>query len=206
MSDALARFDAESTSFKGAAPVGQARAALSEQLQRVLYGPYRKQLAALQRQTLSKFRAKVQAQKPSADIEVQLKALLGEATTTFDAAAKALVPEGVRWTYEYERRSVLDSMDETARLQVQTLQVQGLYLSTSNAKMPIDFSAHWLLPHPFGRDSRYDPISSADEPKFRPQANPMRLKATGGYKPKGRLTDPQMADPKGMIFTDKMMQ
>lgn len=206
IASAIERFDAESTAFKGAAPVGAARAALSEQLQRVLYGPFRKQLAALQRQTLSKFRAKVGATKPAADIEVTLKAMLTEATAAFDTAAATLVPEGSRWTYDYERQAVLEQMDELAKLQVNTFQVQGLYLSKSGHKMPIDFSAHWLLPHPFGRDSRYDPISSSDEPAFRPSASPMKLKAEDGYKPKTKLQDPNLADAKNMVFTDRMMQ
>jgi len=198
---AVERFDAESASFKAAAPVTAARGALSEQLKRVLYGPFRKQLAALQRQTLSKFRAKVQACKPAADIEVTLKGLLSEAVGAFDAAAATLVPASTKWSVEYERRSVLDAMDEIAKLHVNTLQTQGLYLSTSNYKMPIDLSAHWLLPHPFGRDSRYDPVSSSDEPAFRPSASPMKLKANDGYKPRAGLQDPSK-----MIFGDKMMQ
>lgn len=201
VSDALSRFDADSSSFKGGAPVGAARSALKEQLQRVLYAPFRKQLAALQRASLSKLRAKVAAAKPSADIEVQMKLLLDEALAAFDASAKALLPSGVRWTYAYERASVAETMEETARAHVQTLQVQGLYLSKANAKLPIDLAAHWLLPHPFGRDSRYDPVSADDMPAYKPQAATMKLRATDGYRPKSKL-----ADPKGMIFSDKMMQ
>ena len=157
VNDAVARFDADAATFKGVAPVGAARSALAEQLQRALYGPFRKQLAVLQRMTLSKFRAKVSATKPSADIEAQLKILLDEAKAAFDTSAKSLLPPGVRWTYSYERQSVLESMADTAKSHVETLQVQGLYLSTKNNNLPIDFAAHWLLPHPFGRDSRYDP-------------------------------------------------
>ena len=60
--------------------------------------------------------------------------------------------------------------------------------------------------HPFGRDSRYDPITSADEPTYRPQASPMQLRATDGYKSKEKLSDPELVNPRGMIFTDRMMQ
>ena len=206
--EAVARFDADSEKFKGAAPVAAARAALAEQLQRALYGPFRKQLAALQRMTLSKFRAKVQGSKPAADIEVTMKNLLAEATAAFDASAKGLVPTGVRWTYHYERASLLESMEDTAKAHVETLQVQGLYLSKANHRIPVDFSAHWLTMHPFGTDSRYDPISAADEPAYRPQASPMKLRATDGYRPGTKLRDPNVKefDPKGMVFTDKMMQ
>ena len=168
--------------------------------------PYRKQLAALQRLSLSKFRAKVSGTKPAADIEAQLKVLVDEAKGAFDTSAKALLPSGVRWTYAYERASVLESMEDTAAQHVQTLQVQGLYLSKANHKLPIDFAAHWLMPHPFGRDSRYDPVSADDSPAYKPQAAPMKLTATDGYRPKSKLDDPQEADPKAMVFTDKMMQ
>lgn len=80
------------------------------------------------------------------------------------------------------------------------LQVQGLYLSTKSSKIPIDMAAHWLLPHPFGRDSRYDPVSADDAPSYKPQAATMKLRATDGYRPRSGL-----ADPKGMVFTDKMI-
>jgi len=209
---ATARFDADAAPFKSATPVSAARAALAEQLQRALYGPYRKQLAALQRMTLSKFNAKVQGQKPTADVEEQLALLVKEALAAFDASAQGLLPSGVRWTYSYERASVLTAMREAAALHVQTLQVQGLYLSKAGHSIPVDFAAHWLLPHPFGRDSRSDPISSADEPAYRPQASLMRLKATDGYKPGSKLRDPdrkRMEEvkryTKDMVFTDKMM-
>jgi len=206
VSEAINRFDADSSDFQGAAPVSAARAALAEQLQRVLYGPYRKQLAALQRQTLARFRAKVNALKPSVDIVEQCDALTKEAIAAFDASARSLLPDGVRWVPTYERTSVLESMQDTARLHVQTLQVQGLYLDKSSHRIPVDLSAHWLLMSPFGRDSRFDPMGPSDEPAYKPQASEMKLRATDGYKPGSKLTDPKQLDPKNMVFSDKMMQ
>ena len=97
-------------------------------------------------------------------------------------------------------------MEETAKAHVQTLQVQGLYLSKAENRLPVDFAAHWLAPHPFGRDSRYDPVSADDMPAYRPQASPMKLRATDGYRPRSKMHDAKEADPKSMIFTDKMMQ
>ena len=253
-------------------------------------GPYRKQLAALQRQTLARFRAKVNALKPSVDIVEQCDALTKEAIAAFDASARSLLPDGVRWVPTYERTSVLESMQDTARLHVQTLQVQGLYLDKSSHRIPVDLSAHWLLMSPFGarvrahgtrrhphptaaprplpprpcphppaltaptshrgtppppspslpapsrprlfrravrshdaapesvslrsfplglaagRDSRFDPVGPSDEPAYKPQASEMKLRATDGYKPGSKLTDPKQLDPKNMVFSDKMMQ
>lgn len=65
----------------------------------------------------------------------------------------------------------------------------------------MQFSAHWLGLHPFGRDSRYDPVGVDDSPKFKPQAAPMSLRASSGYRPRTKRTDPNK-----MVFTDKMMQ
>ena len=42
-------------------------------------------------------------------------------------------------------------------------------------------------------------------PAYKPQAAPMKLRATDGYRPKSRLDDPTEADPKAMVFNDKMM-
>ena len=39
----------------------------------------------------------------------------------------------------------------------------------------------------------------------KPQAAPMKLRATDGYRPKSKLEDPKQIDPKSMVFTDKMM-
>ena len=89
-----------------------------------------------------------------------------------------MASSGVRWTCVYERASVMESMSETAKQHVQTLQVQGLYLSKANHQLPIDFAAHWLLPHPFGSDSRYDPVSAEDMPAYKPQAAQVRCGRT----------------------------
>lgn len=159
---------------------------------------------AAQRLTLSKFRAKVSAAKPAADIEATLKVQLDEAMGAFDASAKALLPSGVRWAFHYERASVLESMLELSSAHVGTLQLQGLYLSTKNNKLPLDFAAHVLMPHPFGTDSRYDPVGADDSPAYKPQAATMKLRATDGYRPRSGLGDPKF-DTKDMIFTDKMM-
>jgi hypothetical protein len=202
LADALACFDADAEGLGAAAPVAAARAALLEQLQRALYAPYRKQLGALQRQTLSKFRAKLAALKPSAEVEDVLREMRRDAMAGFDAAAAALRPLGVGWECAYERAAVVETMGETAKAHVETLMVQGLYLAKEGHAFPVDFSAHWLLPHPFGRDSRYDPVSTRDAPAYRPgKAAPMKLRATKGYRPKTKLKD-----PKQMIFTDKMTQ
>jgi len=201
LSAALTRFDAESDEYAGLSAAKAARSALEAQLTRALYPPFRKQLSALQRQSLAKFRQKLAALKPSNEIDEQLKALVKESGTTFEAQAKALVPPGTTWSYSYEKRAVQDNVAENAALHLQTLQVQGLYLPTEGVQLPVDMSVHWLGLHPFGRDSRFDPVGADDVPAFRPQAAPMSLRASEGYRPRTKRTD-----PKRMVFQDKMIQ
>jgi len=198
---ALSQFDAASAAYEGSAPVSAARVALKQQLSRALYAPFRKQIAALQRKTLASFRQKLQALKPSSEIDAQLSNLVRETAAAFDAAAAGLLPPGIKWSCSYEKQAVVDNVKENAQLHLHTLQVQGLYLPTEGVKLPLDISAHWLGLHPFGRDSRYDPVGADDSPAFRPQAAPMSMRASNGYRPRTKRTD-----PKNMVFTDKMIQ
>ena len=79
------------------------------------------------------------------------------------------------------------------------LSEQGLYLPVKAVQLPLDFSAHWLLLNPFGKDARYDALDSNDRPQYKPQAMPMKLGLDKG------VPMPRMSDPKRMVFTDKMM-
>ena len=48
--------------------------------------------------------------------------------------------------------------------------MQGLYLPVKAVSLPVDFSAHWLMLNPFGKDGRYDTLDSSDRPQYKPQA------------------------------------
>ena len=37
---------------------------------------------------------------------------------------------------------------------VENLRVQGLYLPVKSVQLPLDFSAHWLMLNPFGKDAK----------------------------------------------------
>lgn len=212
ISQALAHFDVDSAAFKDAAPAVAARAALAEQLQRALYGTYRKQLALLQRITLSKFVNKIPAFK-GIDVEDKLKVLLKQATAAFDASAKLLLAPDVRWTYDYEQASVVKSMKEAALAQVQQLQMQGLYIAKTGKGIPVDISAHWLLQHPFGRDLRYDPIETSDTTQWMPTAedfvgNPDEAETLNlKWKPFGaRNKEVEDYNPQDLFFNEPISQ
>jgi hypothetical protein len=195
--DALGQFDASVVDLHGVPAVASARKALRSQLLRSMYILYRKQLTHLQRQTLTKFGQKLAAMQPSANVEVELRNLIKEIRGSLELEAKRLLLVGTAWSYTYEKEAVLSAIEEQAANHVETLRVQGLYLPKSGRKVPVDLSAHWLLMHPFGQDARYDTISTKDKAKIKPQAQPMLVRATEGYKARLR-------DPKDMVFSDKM--
>ena len=113
---ALSTYDTETEVLKAAkpGPVAEHRAALVLQLERALGGPYRKQLAALQKGALAKFRSKLGAMKPAVTVEKDLKALLKETKDSFESSAKKLVPAGTPLTWTYERDAVMTSLKEQA--------------------------------------------------------------------------------------------
>ena len=45
--------------------------------------------------------------------------------------------------------------------------------------LPVDFSAHWLMLNPFGKDGRYDTLDSSDRPQYKPQ---VRVRVRAGVR------------------------
>jgi len=197
LDECFARYDEGCGALNGAAAVASTRMALRLQLIRALHAPFRKQLMQLQKQAMEKFSQKIAALKPSAEVEAELKQMTKVASDAFVKQAEQLLPSGVEWSYSYEKSTLGAILDEQATNHVETLRVQGLYLPKTGQKIPVDFSAHYLMLSPFGQDSRYDGISSRDKPKFRPQASPMQLRATNGYKAK-------LKGPEEMVFKEKL--
>ena len=99
----LERFDEETTA--SAASDG-ARTALRAQLRRALLLPYRKQLNMLQKQTLAKFRQKLGATRPSAEIEDELDAMVKELKAGYEEKAAQLTEEGLGFDDGFERREL----------------------------------------------------------------------------------------------------
>ena len=81
--------------------------------------------------------------------------------------------------------------------QVELWRIQGLYLPLEGFKTPVDIGLHWLIPKFMGADSKFDSISPRDRPKYRPRAQPMRVRPIDGYKA-------YLKDPKDMVFDNKM--
>lgn len=192
----LERFDEETAA---SAATDGARTSLRAQLRRALLLPYRKQLSMLQKQTLAKFRQKLGATRPSAEIEEELDSMVKELKAGYGEKAAQLTEEGLGFDDGFERRELYNTITAACEAHVENLRVQGLYLPVKAVSLPVDFSAHWLMLNPFGKDGRYDTLDSSDRPQYKPQAMPMKLSLDKG------VPVPRMPDPKRMVFTDKMM-
>jgi DNA-binding transcriptional regulator/RsmH inhibitor MraZ len=196
--DSIAKYSADAAQLGGSPTVATARSALLSQITRAATPTCRRQLKLLQVQSRERFMQKLAALKPSLKVEAELRTMVKEAATKFEADAKAALPPTLPLSYSFEKQAVVTSMAEAAKAQVELWRVQGLYLPLDGFKTPVDIGLHWLLPRPFGVDSRYDSISSRDKPKFRPRAAPMKVRAMDGYKARG------LQDPKDMVFDAKM--
>jgi hypothetical protein len=149
--NALETFDALAADNTLSVVVVSTRQALVEQMHRMIYGSFRKQLVTLQRACLEQFVKKVEATPPCADLEARLEKELSEALKEFEILASQLIPPGADWSYSYERTAVFDLMGDVATEHVQNHQIQGMYVSQKKKKIPVEFSAHWLTMNPFTR-------------------------------------------------------
>jgi len=200
LASAIERYEGEAAPLQSTAAFGATREALRAQLRRALLLPYRKQLGTLQKQTLAKFRQKLSATRPSAEIEAELAATVAEIKAGYEAQAVQLSAPSLGFEDGFERREMYEAFETAVASHVENLRVQGLYLPVKAVKLPVDFSAHWLMLNPFGKDARYDALDAkGDRPFYRPQASPMKLSIDKGLPMSGA------ADPKRMVFTDKMM-
>jgi len=214
MDESLANFDEKAASFPSRAAVAEARATLVELMQRAVYTQYKKQLVAVQKAWLAKFRTKLAAMKPSIEVESQLRSLVSDMKDGFNEQVDQLLPAGLDWTPAYERAALVDSMNEQSQLHVDTLTVQGLYLNMDKYKMPIDVSLHWLLPKPFG-DGANVPINPAKmkprKPTKRPKARALTFGVDDDATLEGidgmdSLPDEMDAKVRAMVFADKMIE
>ena len=67
--------------------------------------------------------------------------------------------------------------------------MQGLYLPVKAVSLPVDFSAHWLMLNPFGKDGRYDTLDSSDRPQYKPQ---VRVRVRAGVRVRVRGLTPTL--------------
>jgi len=206
VSAALQRFDSEvdAAGLSGTTAASDSRTALLKRLHRRLRGPVRQQLNALTKKTFSQFRREIAALKPAADIDVQLKKRIADMKAVFDTEAQKLLPQGARGgpfssEYEYVRRNLVPAMQEKADEYLKGLQVQGLFVSTANKRMPIDVGIHWLLPKPFGVDARYSSVPPGSESVSKGKKMVLKSAEKKPKTKKGK-TD----DGSDMVFTDSM--
>mmetsp|Transcript_61844 Transcript_61844/g.147270 ORF Transcript_61844/g.147270 Transcript_61844/m.147270 type:complete len:239 (-) Transcript_61844:659-1375(-) len=102
-------------------------------------------------------------------VENAVKATIKISSELFCQRAAFLKPRktSMNWSYEKEINSFKESIRQTATEKLQMARLQGIYLKKS--KNPINLSFHYLHPHPFGKDSRLDSLSSDDSVNYNSQ-------------------------------------
>lgn len=195
LDEALATFDA-ATEGNGAAAA--ARAHLRTQLLRALSPLFRRQLAMLQRQTLTSFEQKLRATQPSVQIEKDLKAIVKEASVSFDKQAATLLVPGCSWSYGFEKKAVENACKQSAAGRVEELRIQGLYLPKKGAAIPVDIHAHVFFPAPFGAASQDVMKAGEGSVKVAPMMAPLNIGGEGDEVP--NLSEPNPINRNGMVF------
>ena len=104
-------------------------------------------------------------------VENDVKATIKISAKVFSTRASFLKPVKTKthWSYLRDLNTFKDSIRQTATEKLQMARLQGIYFK--KAKNPINLSFHYLHPHPFGKDSRFDPLSSKDPVNYNSQAS-----------------------------------
>ena len=184
VNDSLAEYDKDAAAFASARSYGRKRAELRAAMLNDLRTIYAKQVLKLREVAFDRFKlalTRVQVtDRVEKDVERQIKAAekyfveqaellkCRDAPRTAAAAASPAASGALAWRHDVERRALIDAMREVATERLQFARLQGAYVPIQ--RQPIQCSFHYLHPHPFGMDSRFDRPTHADPMRYEPNA------------------------------------
>lgn len=96
------------------------------------------------------------------DIMADLKQIRDEAMRDFKKSCAALQPDGApsTWTYEFDVKQLLMSLDEYLESREAQAKLVGVL---PRGRKPIDVSFHYFANHPLGKDYRQDALALSDK-------------------------------------------
>jgi hypothetical protein len=104
-------------------------------------------------------------------VEKDIQAVIQTVDLYFREIVKSLTSKysAGLWFSEREYRELIQEMREISIERLQMAKLQGIYLQKN--KHPIALSFHFLHPHPFGKDLRFDHLTSNDSFNFNSNFN-----------------------------------
>jgi hypothetical protein len=127
---------------------------------------FEKQVLKIKDVCLQNFKESLSPIQISNRVEKDIQAVVQAVNRYFKEIVKSLTSKFSlgSWYFEKEYRELLQEMREISIERLQLAKLQGVYIQKN--KHPIALSFHFLHPHPFGKDLRFDNMTSNDSFNF----------------------------------------
>lgn len=132
---------------------------------------FEKQVLKTKEMSLQSFKESLAPIQITNRVEKDIQAVIQAVDRYFKEIVKSLTSKysiGL-WFYEKEHRELIQDMREISIERLQMAKLQGIYLQKN--KHPIALSFHFLHPHPFGKDLRFDHLTANDSFNFNSNFN-----------------------------------
>jgi len=164
----LNKFDKDAALFINTKVYKQKREFLKENILFDLQTVFEKQVQKIKDISLYNFRESLAPIQITNRVENDIQVVFQTVDIYFKEVVKSLTSKyssGI-WYYEREHRQLKQEMRDISIERLQMAKLQGMHFHKN--KNPVNLSFHFLHPHPFGKDLRYDYMNSNDSFSFNP--------------------------------------
>jgi len=163
---ALVIYENDGCLFRFTKIFGQKKEMLKESILFDLQRVFEKQVLRTKEMSLQSFKESLAPIQITNQVEQDIQIIIKTVDYYFREIIKTLISRysiGL-WFYEKEHRELMQDMREISIERLQMAKLQGIYLQKN--KNPISLSFHFLHPHPFGKDLRFDYMNVNDSFNF----------------------------------------
>nr|UXY87169.1 SEY1 [Cryptomonas sp.] len=159
-------FEKDASVFQDTKVYVQKKEVLREKILHDLQKIFEKQIQKTKEMSFLSFKESLAPIQITNQVERDIQAVIKTIDSYFTEIAGSLCSKkssGI-WFYEKEHQELKQGMIEIAIEKLQMARLQGIYLQKN--RNPISLSFHFLHPHPFGKDLRFDHMTTNDSFNF----------------------------------------
>nr|UXY87659.1 SEY1 [Cryptomonas curvata] len=171
INEILTTYEKDACMFRTTKIFLQKKEFLKESMIFDLQKTFEKQVFKVKEVSLQNFKESLAPIQISNRVEKDIQAVIQAVDRYFREIVKSLTSKYSldSWFFEKEYRELVQEMREISIERLQLAKLQGVYVQKN--KHPIALSFHFLHPHPFGKDLRFDHMTSNDSFNFNSNFN-----------------------------------
>ena len=183
--EVLNNYEKDAWMFRTTRVFKQKKELLKENMLFDLQKIFEKQVLKVKEVSLQNFKESLAPIQISNRVEKDIQAVIRAINSYFREIVKSLTSKFSlgSWYFEKEYRELVQEMREISIERLQLAKLQGVYIQKS--KHPVALSFHFLHPHPFGKDLRFDNMTSNDSFNFNSNFNQKASVMRQSITPKG---------------------